>query len=152
MKNQKQKIELELPIRIVPTADNNGLIIKDANNIEHFFYNQKDSDEMEYDGWSADVKEDNAKSLADKLREHLDSMSEDEIEEIRQKYFTDNRPKGWLSIEEHLPMMKAIDITQGYSVFKVCNTYGFEHESKVSDHNTWYHHAKEIGITHWLNE
>lgn len=152
MKNKKQKIELELPISIVPTADNNGLIIKDANNIEHFFYNKKDSDEMEYDGWSADVTEDNAKNLADKVREHFDSMSEDEVEEIRQKYFTDKRPKGWVDIEHHLPMMFAIDILQGYSVFKVRDVYGNEFEEKVSDHNSWYYHAKEIGITHWLNE
>lgn len=27
----------------------------------------------------------------------------------------DTRPKGWLSIEEYLPMMYAIDIIQGYT-------------------------------------
>lgn len=88
----------------------------------------------------------------DKLRQHLDSMSEEEIKEMREKYFTDKRPKGWLSIEEHLPMMFAVDIMQGYSVFKVRDTNGEEFESIVSDHNTWYHYAKEKGITHWLNE
>ena len=88
----------------------------------------------------------------DKLRQHLDSMSEEEIKEMREKYFTDKRPKGWLSIEEHLPMMFAVDVMQGYSVFKVRDTNGEEFESIVSDHNTWYHYAKEIGITHWLNE
>jgi hypothetical protein len=88
----------------------------------------------------------------DKLRQHLDSMSEEEIKEMREKYFTDKRPKGWLSIEEHLPMMFAVDVRQGYSVFKVRDTNGEEFESIVSDHNTWYHYAKEIGITHWLNE
>lgn len=49
------------------------------------------------------------------------------------KYFPSrNIPKGWVSIEEHLPMMLAIDfISQGF---------------------TWYYEAKEDGITHWLND
>jgi hypothetical protein len=55
MKNEKQKIKLELPISIVPTANNDGYIIKDATNMEYFFYNKKDSKEMEYDGWSCDI-------------------------------------------------------------------------------------------------
>lgn len=91
-------------------------------------------------------------NMLDNLRNHLDSLSEKEIEEIREKYFTDKRPKGWLDIEQHLPMMFAIDILQGYSVFKVRDADGNEFETKVADHNTWYYHAKEIGITHWLNE
>lgn len=91
-------------------------------------------------------------NMLDNLRNHLDSLSEKEIEEIREKYFTDKRPKGWLDIEQHLPMMFAIDILQGYSVFKVRDADGNEFETKVTDHNTWYYHAKEIGITHWLNE
>jgi hypothetical protein len=68
------------------------------------------------------------------------------------KFFTDKRPKGWLSIEEHLPMMFGVDIAQGYSVFKVRDIEGKEFESMVSDHNVWYYLAKEAGITHWLNE
>jgi len=96
--------------------------------------------------------EEEKENWVDSLRKHLDSMSEEEIKEMREKYFTDKRPKGWLSIEEHLPMMFAVDVMQGYSVFKVRDTNGEEFESIVSDHNTWYHYAKEIGITHWLNE
>lgn len=96
--------------------------------------------------------EEGKSNLVDNLRKHLESLSEEEIKEIREKYFTDKRPKGWLSIEEHLPMMFAIDIMQGYSVFKVRDKYGNEFETRVADHNTWYYHAKEIGITEWFNE
>lgn len=92
------------------------------------------------------------RNLVDKVKEHLNSLSEGEWEEIREKYFTDKRPKGWLSIEEHLPMMKAIDIGEGYSVFKVRDVNGLEFESRVSDHLIWYHYAKEYGITHWFND
>lgn len=68
------------------------------------------------------------------------------------KYFPpDIRPKGWLDIEEYLPMMYAIDIGKGYSVYKVKDKDGKEFETGVSDHNVWYYMAKEIGITHWWN-
>ena len=63
----------------------------------------------------------------------------------------DTRPKGWLSIEEYLPMMCAIDIVQGYTLYKVKDKNGNEFESAVSDHNNWYYYAKEEGITHWWN-
>jgi hypothetical protein len=96
--------------------------------------------------------EEEKENWVDALRKHLDSLSQEEIEEIREKYFKDKRPKGWLSIEEHLPMMFAVDIMQGYSVFKVRDKYGNEFETRVADHNTWYYHAKEIGITEWFNE
>jgi hypothetical protein len=38
------------------------------------------------------------------LRKHLENMTEQQKEEMR-VHFRDKRPKGWLSIEEHLPMM-----------------------------------------------
>lgn len=85
------------------------------------------------------------------LREHLSSLSESEKEELRER-FRDKRPKGWLSIEDHLPMMFANDIMQGYSVFKVKDDCGNEFDSRVTDHNIWYYDAKESGITHWLNK
>lgn len=87
--------------------------------------------------------------MAKMIEDALSNMSQEEIEE----YFpSDKRPKGWLSIDEYLPMMYAVDIMQGYSVFKVKDINGNEFESKVSDHNTWYYFAKENEITHWLNE
>lgn len=85
------------------------------------------------------------------LREHLEKMTDAEKEKMRE-YFRDKRPKGWLSIEEHLPMMFANDIMQGYSIFKVRDKNGNEFNSAVTDHNIWYYRAKDEGITHWFNE
>lgn len=83
------------------------------------------------------------------LRESLDRMSQDDIE----KFFPrDTKPKGWLSIEEYLPMFMAIDITNGYSIYRVKYSDGTIGESRVVDHNIWYYDAKEAGITHWYNE
>jgi hypothetical protein len=87
----------------------------------------------------------------EKLKEHLDSLSESEIEDLR-KLFADKRPKGWLSIDEHLPMMLAEDISRGYSVYKVRYSDGAEDITKVADHSVWFYEAKEAGITHWFNE
>jgi hypothetical protein len=79
----------------------------------------------------------------------IDNITQEDID----KYFpTDTRPKGWLSIEEHLPYMLAQDVMQGFSIYKVKDKYGKEFESGVADHNTWYYVAKEQGITHWLND
>ena len=78
----------------------------------------------------------------------LSNITDEEIE----KHFADKRPKGWLSIEQYLPMMYAKDFAQGYSVFKVRDKEGKEFESAVADHNVWYYEAKEMGITHWLND
>ena len=48
------ELKLKMPISIKPTSVDNGYIITDANNTEHFFY-EKDG-ELEYDGWCAEVK------------------------------------------------------------------------------------------------
>ena len=85
------------------------------------------------------------------LQEYLENMTPEEKAEMRE-HFRDKRPKGWLSIEEHLPMMMAGDLMQGYSIYKVRDKYGKEFNSAVADHNTWYYRAKEEGITHWLNK
>ena len=83
-----------------------------------------------------------------KIDEFLANITQEEIN----KYFPpDTRPKGWLSIEEYLPLMCAIDIVQGYTLYKVKDKNGNEFESAVSDHNNWYYYAKEEGITHWWN-
>ena len=87
-------------------------------------------------------------AMSKKLHEALANMTQEDID----KYFPpDTRPKGWLRIEEHLPMMYAIDIMQGYTLYKVKDKDGNEFESGVSDHNVWYYMAKEAGITHWWN-
>jgi len=93
------------------------------------------------------------KSLSDKLREHFENMTEEEIEADRLKYFPESTtPKGWVSIEDDLPKMMAIDILQGCSEYKVKFLDGMKGISCVADHNTWYYYAKQVGITHWFNE
>ncbi len=83
------------------------------------------------------------------IKRAINNMTKEEMEEFSPP---DTRPKGWLSIEEYLPMMYAIDISQGCSEYKVKYADGKEDTTCVSDHNTWYYYAKEIGITHWFNE
>lgn len=85
------------------------------------------------------------------FRKILDEMTEEEKERMR-NHFRDDTPKGWLSIDEHLPMMLIDDLVQGYSVFKVRDKDGNEFETHVTDHHIWYHHAKDAGVTHWLND
>lgn len=87
----------------------------------------------------------------DALKHHLANMTEEEKAEMKE-HFRDKRPKGWLSIEEHLPMMFAKDIMKGCSKFKVRYADGKEGFTYVADHNTWYYRAKDEGITHWFNK
>lgn len=91
--------------------------------------------------------------MAERLREHLKDPKN--VEEAK-KFFEENRwdknvPHGWVSIEEHLPMMMAMDLSTG-TTYKVKNESEEEFESIVGDHNAWYYRAKEIGITHWWHE
>jgi len=79
----------------------------------------------------------------------LDNMTDEEWE----KYFPkDNTPKGWVSIEEHLPKFLAKDFSNGGSQYKVKYKDGKIGNTIVADHNTWYYYAKDSGITHWLND
>ena len=83
------------------------------------------------------------------LEKALENITPEEIE----KYFpADTKPHGWISIEEHLPEMRAIDIRKGYTKFKVKYEDGSIGRSKVADHCVWYYGAKEAGITHWWNK
>lgn len=85
----------------------------------------------------------------EKIKEAIRNMTQEDID----KYFPpDTRPKGWLSIEEYLPMWMASDFQQGCSIYKVKDKDGNEFDTQVGDHNTWYYYAKSEGITHWLNE
>lgn len=91
------------------------------------------------------------KDMSEKMDHFFKNITPEQIQEMKD-FFKDDRPKGWLSIEDHLPYMFAIDVMQGYSVFKVRYADGTEGTSPVADHNTWYYRAKGQGITHWLNE
>lgn len=88
-----------------------------------------------------------------KLQEYLSNKSPEELKAEWDEMFPpeNDPPKGWISIEEHLPMMYAMDIEQGYSEFKIKYKNGNEGVNYVSDGNTWYHYAKKAGITHWFN-
>lgn len=82
----------------------------------------------------------------------LDKALAEMTPEEKEKFFPkDTTPKGWVSIEEHLPYMRAMDIMDGCTVWKVKNADGLEFFSPVSDHAVWYYFAKESGITHWWN-
>ena len=61
-------------------------------------------------------------------------------------------PKGWVSIEDHLPRMLASDLSQGYTEYKIKTKDGEELYTEVSDHNMWYHEAKKRHVTHWYND
>jgi len=89
--------------------------------------------------------------MIEKLREYLAGLTDEEKLEIAED-LRDKTPKGWLSIEDHLPMMNAMDLLTGGTIHKVKFKNGKEGKSIVGDHNTWYYGAKEQGITHWYNE
>lgn len=89
----------------------------------------------------------------DKMSKALDEALANMTPEEMEKYFPkDTKPKGWINIEEHLPMMLAVDIMQGCTEYKVKFEDGTEGMTCVADHNTWYYEAKDAGITHWWNE
>lgn len=54
-------IVLKLPIKIRETVNNDGYVITDSNNIEHFFYNEDSSGKklngglLDYDGFCCGV-------------------------------------------------------------------------------------------------
>lgn len=81
------------------------------------------------------------------------NKTEEELEEIKKKYFPECRiPKGWVSIEEHLPKCRAVDLFNGGTKYKVRYNDGVVGCTMVLDHNIWYVEVKSMGITHWLNE
>ena len=86
------------------------------------------------------------------LKEYLDNMTPEQEAEMKE-HFRDKNPKGWVSVEDALPMWKALDVAKGYSEYKVKNKDGKEFMTQLTDHQTWYHFvAKENGITHWWND
>lgn len=92
-------------------------------------------------------------NIFESLKNHLNSLSEDELEKMREDFKSQEEsiPNGWLDIELYLPQMLAKDIVHGYSTYKVMNVDGEIFETIVSDHNAWYYQAKKQGITHWFN-
>lgn len=82
------------------------------------------------------------------LQDAIQNMTPEEKEEF---FPEDKTPKGWVSIEDHLPKMLAVDFLTG-TTYKVKDKNKNEFTSTVGDHNTWYYTAKEEGITHWWND
>ena len=102
-------------------------------------------------------KYNNPNSMADKIKKYLEDPKN--LEEVK-KFFEEGRwdkdiPKGWVSIEDHLPKWcigeKAEDMFAG-TPYKVKNKEGLEFMSHVLDHNVWYYGALEQEITHWFNK
>lgn len=56
MKTSDFTINLILPIRIKPTFENGGYVITDATNSEYFFYEDKTTGELVYDGCCVSVE------------------------------------------------------------------------------------------------
>ena len=65
--------------------------------------------------------------------------------------FTDGIPKGWVSIEDDLPVCCGLDFPYG-TKYKVRNEVGEESYSYVLDHDLWYYDAVDLGITHWYHD
>jgi hypothetical protein len=81
-------------------------------------------------------------------------------DEQREKFWKDweeNRwdkdlKTGWISIEDCLPRMSAMDLLNGGTRCKVKTKDGEEFDTRVGDHQGWYYEVKEIGVTHWWYE
>ena len=86
-----------------------------------------------------------------RMRKYLQNVDKNEIKEFFDKL--PKPPKGWVSIDEFLPMCLAIDyIRQGYTEYKVMDANGKEFITHVCDHGVWlYEYAKPNNITHWFN-
>ena len=89
--------------------------------------------------------------------ENLDQFLRNMTEEERENFFPkiEPLPEGWISIEDHLPMVTCGDIINNgipAKSVKVKDGQGNESESTVGDHHVWYYIMKENGITHWYNE
>ena len=91
------------------------------------------------------------KNLKETIDPFFDNLTEEDIERIKQEYFPEPTiPKGWVSIEDHLPQFLAKDIEIGHSTYKV-KSEEEEYYMCVVDPNIFYHEAKESGVTHWFN-
>ena len=95
--------------------------------------------------------EDKFKKSLDAFSKALKEMTPEEHEYWKEK-FRDKNPKGWVSVEDALPMWRVSDVAKGYSEYKVKDKDGKEFMTQLTDHTTWYYLvAKESGITHWWN-
>jgi hypothetical protein len=94
--------------------------------------------------------------ILDKVAKMMDGVTKEDFDNWKKEYDEKNPPppKGWVSIEDHLPMVYAGDyMDKGYSTFKVKDKDGKEFKTNVCDGYMWkYEIAIPLNITHWFNE
>ena len=80
------------------------------------------------------------KEVKHKIDNFFNNLTEDEKEKLKEKYFPkeSNTPKGWVSIDESLPMSKAVDLFEGGTEYKILFEDGVEAYSRVADPNPCY--------------
>lgn len=63
-------------------------------------------------------------------------------------------PKGWVSIEKHLPVCSTIDfLKKEYTPYKVKDKNGDIFECGVGEDSlVWYSDVKTIGVEYWWND
>lgn len=144
----------------------NALVINDelsfagsdkAHNIDMIFDIPNEKSLDQFIRFLQELKEDHYPKKEVSLAAYLDSIPKSELEDLKKEYLTENEkiPKGWVDIEQHLPMVTGDDYIQHGALFKIVKVKfkdGNESESQVGDHNMWYYVAKEAGITHWWND
>jgi hypothetical protein len=86
--------------------------------------------------------------LVERLMSSVNTERDIEFE----KFFKSRLPKGWISIEQHLPIWLPKDVLKGFSSYMVKNHLGQVFQSKVTDHNLWKLTAIKNNITHWYND
>lgn len=107
----------------------------------------------DYPNCESPRKEPTLNERAEKFGELLkdNPLSQEDIE----KYFPpDNTPKGWVSIEDHLPAVTVDDFLNNDAIVRIVlvkDKNGNEFRTQVGDHNVWYYIAREAGVTHWWN-
>ena len=91
----------------------------------------------------------NLQKMSEAIDKALNSMTKEDWERMFPE-----KPKGWISIEDELPMVYALDyFKKGFTEFKVKDNAGKEFTSRVCDGNTWlYEVAKPLNITHWYRD
>ena len=97
------------------------------------------------------------KEIWEKLQAKINSITPEEMQEWHEEYERKNPPppKGWISIEDHLPQILVKDFIEGRpTIYKVKDKNGKEFEiGQGGDALVWkYMYAEPLGITHWFNK
>jgi hypothetical protein len=83
----------------------------------------------------------------------LEKLSPEELDELWKRSGDPEIPKGWVSVNDHLPKWLSGDVEKGFTTYKVRDKDGNEFESDVVDHQVWWHRdAIPMNITHWWKD